>query len=99
MCLLHVELAVPVGPHDLDSVLYYSRPVEPLPEGIADEDPGRRVVPASPRVDFSQQLLPLADWYTSLNYSRESMSVQILFFSYQHKGFCSTGEASGLGLP
>jgi hypothetical protein len=51
--LLRVELAASAGLHDLDSVRYYSWPVEPLPEGIADEGPGRRVVPESPRVDFS----------------------------------------------
>jgi hypothetical protein len=29
---------------------YCTRPVEPLPEGVAEEGPGRRVVHASPRV-------------------------------------------------
>jgi hypothetical protein len=56
MCLLRVELAASTGPHDPDSVCYCSRHVEPLPEGVVDEGPGRRLVPASPRVDFSQQL-------------------------------------------
>jgi hypothetical protein len=69
MRLLRVELAALAGPHDLDSIRYCSRPVEPLPEGIANEGLRHRVVPASPRVDFSQQLLPLADWYTPLEYS------------------------------
>jgi hypothetical protein len=99
MCLLRLELEASVGPHDLDSVCYCSWPVEPLTEGVANEGPRHCVVPVSPRVDFSQQLLPLADWYTSLKYSRGTGSVQLLFFSYQHKGFCSAGEVSGLSLP
>jgi hypothetical protein len=99
MCLLRLELAASAGTHDLDSVCYYSRPVEPLSEGVADEGPGHRVVLASPRVDFSHHLLPLANWYTSLKYSRGAASVQLLFFSYQHKGLCSVGEALGLGHP
>jgi hypothetical protein len=69
-----------------------------LLEGVADEGLGRGVVLASPRVDFSQQLLPLAEWYTSLKYSRGAASVQLLSF-YQNKGLCSAGEVSGLGLP
>jgi hypothetical protein len=64
MCLLRVELASSIGPHDLDSVRYCSRQVDPLPKGVVDEGLRCRVVPTSPRVDFSQQLLPLADWYT-----------------------------------
>jgi hypothetical protein len=48
MHLLRVELAASAGPHDLDSIRYCSRPVEPLPEGIADEGLGRCVVPTSP---------------------------------------------------
>jgi hypothetical protein len=69
MCLLRVELAPSAGPHDLDGVNYHGWLVKPLPEGVADEGLGHRVVPASPRVDFSQQLVPLADRYTSLEYS------------------------------
>jgi hypothetical protein len=53
MRLLCVELATSGRPHDLDSVRYCSLLVEPLHEGIIDEGPGRHVVPASPRVDFS----------------------------------------------
>jgi hypothetical protein len=99
MCLLRIQLATTVGPHDLDSISYRSRPVEPLPEGVADEGSGRCVVPASPRVDFSQQLLPLDDMYTSLENSRGAASVQLLLFSYQHKGLRSADEASALSLP
>jgi hypothetical protein len=69
VCLLRVELVASAGPHDLDSISYHSRLVKPLPKGIGDEGSGRRVVLASPRVDLSQQLLPLVDRYTSLEYS------------------------------
>jgi hypothetical protein len=51
--MLRVELAATTRPHDLDSVRYYSPPVKPLPEGVAHEGLGHRVVPACPRVDFS----------------------------------------------
>jgi hypothetical protein len=53
MCLLRVELASSAGPHNPDSISYRDWPVKPLPKGIADEGLGRRVVPASPRVDSS----------------------------------------------
>jgi hypothetical protein len=99
MRLLYIELAASAGPHDLDSVGDRGWPVKPLPEGITDEGSGRRVVPASPRVDFSQQLLLLADRYTSLEYYQRVVSVQLFLISYQHKGFCSASEASGLDLP
>jgi hypothetical protein len=46
MRLLRVELAASARPHGLDSVRYCSRPVEPLPEGVVDEGPGRRVPPS-----------------------------------------------------
>jgi hypothetical protein len=99
MCLFHLELATLAGPHDPGGIGDRGRPVKSLPEGVADEGLGRHVVPTSPRVDFSQQLLPLADNYTSLEDSRRAASIQLLLFSYQHEGFCSASEASGLGLP
>jgi hypothetical protein len=98
MHLLCIELTASAGPHNLDGVSYRGWPVKPLPEGVSDEGLGCRVLPTSPRVDFSQQLLPLDDRYTQLNYSRRVVLIQLLLF-YQHKGLRSTGEASDLGLP
>jgi hypothetical protein len=66
MRLYCVELATSVGPHDPGAVGDCGRPVKSLPEGIADEGPRHRVMPAIPRVDLGQQFLPLADGYTPL---------------------------------
>jgi hypothetical protein len=41
----------------------------------------------------------LAGRYTPLEDSPRAALVQLLFFSYQHKGFCSPGEVLGLDLP
>jgi hypothetical protein len=54
MRLLHIELASSAGPYDLDSIGYRGRPVKPMLEGVANEGSGHHVVPASPRVDFSE---------------------------------------------
>jgi hypothetical protein len=54
MCLIHIELASSAGLHNPNSASYRGQPVKPLPEGVAKEGSGHRVVPASPRVDFSQ---------------------------------------------
>ena len=66
MHLFHIELATTVRPHDLGGIGDHGRSIKSLPEGIDDEGLGHRVMSASPRVDFSQQLLPLADRYTPL---------------------------------
>jgi hypothetical protein len=61
MLLFRIILATSAGSHNPGGIDDHGRPVKSLPEGVADEGLGRHVVPASPRVDFSQQLLPLAD--------------------------------------
>jgi hypothetical protein len=53
MRLFCIELASPIGPHDPGGIGDSSRPIKPLPEGVVDEGSRHRVVPASPRVDFS----------------------------------------------
>jgi hypothetical protein len=81
MCLFYVELATSIGSHDPCGISDHGRPVESLLEGVANEGPGRCVVPASPRVNLTQQFLPLADGYTPLEDSRRAASVQLHFFS------------------
>jgi hypothetical protein len=99
MRLFRIELSTLAGSYDPGGVSDRGRLVKSLPEGVVDEGSGCHVVAASPRVDFSQQLLLLADTYASLEDSRRAVSVQLFLFSYQREGFFSAIETSGLGLP
>jgi hypothetical protein len=78
--LLLLKLAPLGGAHNLSGVGNRSWLVEPLSEGVSNEGSGHSVVLASPRVDLTQQLLTLADWYASSKNSQGVGSVQLPFF-------------------
>ena len=66
------------GAYNLCGISYRGWLIEILSEGVFDEGSGRRVVPASPRLDFAQQFLALVDGDASFEDSRGAASVQLL---------------------
>jgi hypothetical protein len=66
VCLSCVELTPSAGAYNPSGVGHRGRPVEAMSEGVSYEGPRRRMVTASPRVYFLQQLLSLGDGYASL---------------------------------
>jgi hypothetical protein len=61
-----VELTPSTGAYNPNGVSHCGRPAKTLSEGVSHEGPRRRMVTASLRVYFLQQLLSLGDGYASL---------------------------------
>ena len=80
MCLPSVKWAPLVGAYNLSGIGNRSWLVEPFSKGVSNEGLRRRMVPASPQVDFTQQLLTLVDRYAPLEDFRGAASLQLFFF-------------------
>jgi hypothetical protein len=66
VCLSCVELTPSVRAYNPIGVGHCGRPVKTLSEGVSHGGLRRRMVTASPRVYFLQQILSLGDEYASL---------------------------------
>ena len=94
MRLSGVELAAPVGLHDLGGISDCGGLVEALPECVADEGARCRMVTTDSSVDVPDQLLALRNGDASLHDSRGAALVQLVVD--QDKRLGSPGNASRL---
>ena len=81
MRLSCIELTPLAGAYNPSGVGHCGWPVETLSESVSYEGPRRRMVTASPRVYFLQQLLSLGNGYASLENARGAVVVELFLIT------------------